>query len=257
MGFINIRGINLNVPVTGEGRPVILIHGLGRNHRQFDNMAKRLAKNFQTITPDCRGHGQSEKPAAYTLQDHVSDILAIMEYYKMETACLLGISGGSYIAQAVAIAATDRITKLILTVPKPNGAASSMRQLTDLYAAELEGKQPKEKAFALLKHFTYDAETIKKQEYLFENDLTPEQFAAADKALSRFGFRRNLPKITAKTLVISGKYDELNPTWQGKETARLIPDSTYIEMPYSGHLPMLEEPEAYLRIVKNFLLGKT
>lgn len=256
MGYISIGEINLNVPVNGHGYPVILLHGLGRNHTQFDTIVKKLAKNYQIITPDCRGHGQSDKPAAYTLQDHVADILGIMDYYKMETASLLGISGGSYIAQAVAIAAKDRITKLILTVPKSNGLSSSMQQLTDLYAEELEAKQPKDKAFALLKpHFTYDAEAIKKHEYLFKSDLTPEQFAAADKALSSFDFRRGLPEITAKTLVISGKYDGLNPPSKGKEIARLIPNSTYIEMQYSGHLPMLEEPEVYLKIIENFMLG--
>lgn len=254
MSLIPIRGIRLNVNTLGQGYPIILVHGVGRDHTQYDFVIKNLARNFRTITPDCRGHGLSDKPVEYTLQDHVDDILAIMDYYQIEEAHLLGISGGSYIAQGIAIAAPHRISKLILTVPKSNGRTSSMQRLIDLHRAELDHKDPKEKAAALLKYFTYDSNAIKKNIHLFETTLTPTQFTAADKALSRFDFRRDLPKITAKTLVISGKYDGLNPPQKGKEVARLVPDSRYVEISYSGHLPMAEEPDAYLKIVEQFML---
>jgi 3-oxoadipate enol-lactonase len=96
---------------------------------------------------------------------------------------------------------------------------------------------------------------MKKHIDIFETKLSPEQFVAANKAVGGFDFRKDLPKIRAKTLVISGKYDGLNPPSEGKICASLIPDARFVEMQYSGHAPMYEEPETYLKNVKNFLMN--
>ncbi|WP_028401569.1 alpha/beta fold hydrolase [Ectobacillus panaciterrae] len=83
--------------------------------------------------------------------------------------------------------------------------------------------------------------------------LTPEQQAAANKALEGFDFRPDLNKVTAKTLVISGKYDGLNPPELGREIASLIPDSTFVEFEKSGHAPNVEEHKYFMELVINFL----
>ncbi|WP_051882296.1 alpha/beta fold hydrolase [Chryseobacterium soli] len=90
---------------------------------------------------------------------------------------------------------------------------------------------------------------------VFETDLTPEQFAAANNALTNFDFRKGLPNITAPTLVISGKYDGLNPPKDGKEITTLIPNATFTELQFSGHAPIYEETERYLKLVEDFLLN--
>ena len=73
--------------------------------------------------------------------------------------------------------------------------------------------------------------------------------------MSNFDFRDDLPKIKAKTLVISGKYDGMNPPSEGKICASLIPNATFVEMQYSGHAPMFEEPELYFKIIDDFLMN--
>ncbi|MDN4074150.1 alpha/beta fold hydrolase [Fictibacillus terranigra] len=73
--------------------------------------------------------------------------------------------------------------------------------------------------------------------------LTPQQQEAANKALENFDFRDDLHKITADTLVISGKYDGLNPPDDGKEVARLIPHADFVVFEKSGHAPSVEEPK--------------
>src|SRR5664279_5175680 len=102
MTLVKINGIDLNVDIKGNGKPLLLIHVLGGNHKQLDIIATPLSKHFKTIKFDIRGHGQSEKPGEYTLQDHINDVLGIMDFYKIEKTYLLGVSMGSYIAQGVA-----------------------------------------------------------------------------------------------------------------------------------------------------------
>ena len=253
MALIKLKKINLNVEVKGDGRPLLLIHGIGGDHTQMEIIAAPLSKYFMTIALDCRGHGKSDKPDHYSLEDHVNDILEIMDYHHVQTTILLGVSMGSYIAQAVAITAPQRVEKLILTVPKSNGLSSSLLRLMKEHAKELEGLNMHETMLFLLKYITYNSEAMKKHVDIFETTLSPEQFAAANQALSNFDFRKDLPKVTAKTLVISGKYDGLNPPSEGKECASLIPNATFVEMQYSGHAPMYEEPKTYLNIIENFL----
>ncbi|GAU79234.1 alpha/beta fold hydrolase [Fusibacter sp. 3D3] len=88
---------------------------------------------------------------------------------------------------------------------------------------------------------------------VLNSSLTQKETLAANKALEHFDFRSNLPKITAKTLVISGKYDGLNSPAEGKLCAALIPNATFIEMQHSGHVPMLEERALLSSIIDEFL----
>ena len=121
------------------------------------------------------------------------------------------------------------------------------------YEKELEGLNMHEMTLVLLKYMVYDPEAMKSHINIFETNLSAEQFAIANKALADFDFRNDLPKVLAKTLVISGKYDGLNPPYEGKECASLIPNASFVEMQYSGHAPMYEEPETYIKIVEDFL----
>ena len=188
------------------------------------------------------------------MEDHAQDIIGIMDYFGFETAHLLGVSMGSYIAQLVAITAPDRIDKLILTVTKSNGLTSSIQRLFKENEEEIKGLNMHETIVKLLKFMVYDPKLMKNHLEVFETTLSPEQFNAANKAISAFDFRKQLSKVKAKTLVISGKYDGLNPPADGKEVASLIKNATFVEMHYSGHAPMFEEPDAYINTVAAFLL---
>lgn len=254
MSFIKINGIQLFVDIQGEGYPIILIHGVGGDHQvNLGPTIPHLSKRFKTIALDCRGHGQSDKPLNYTIDDHVNDILGIMDHFGLEKTHILGISMGSYIAQQVAFTYPERINKLILTVPKSNGLSSSTARLFQEHASEIHGLDMHESIVRLLKYMVFDPELMINHLEVFETKLTAEQFRTANKALMNFDFRKDLPKIKAETLVVSGKYDSLNPPEEGQEVASLIENSTFVEMQYSGHAPNWEEPQRYLNIVESFL----
>lgn len=253
MGIMKINGISLNVDIQGQGEPLILIHALGTDHRQWSSEIVRLSRKFKTVALDCRGHGLSDKPESYTLNDHVEDVLALMDALDFQTALLSGISMGSYIAQGVAVRQPERIKKLILTVPKSNGLTSSTQRLIKEHRQEFLRLNEQERNLFFIGHMAYNQEALLAHPELFDSNLTPEQTLAANRALEGFDFRNELPEITAETLVISGRHDGLNPPEEGRLCARLIPNSTFAELPYSGHIPLVEEPEAYAAAVDKFL----
>ena len=82
---------------------------------------------------------------------------------------------------------------------------------------------------------------------------TAAQTAAVRKAMENFDLRPQLPRISAQTLVISGRHDPLNPPAEGKVVADLIPGSRFEIFEHSGHVPRLEEREVYLQRVGEFL----
>lgn len=255
MGLLKINGIELFVKVQGKGFPVIFIHHVGGDHKAYlKNVIEPLSKSFKVVAFDCRGHGQSDKPLAYTIEDHANDILGIMNHFGFEKAHLIGVSMGSYIAQLVSITAPDRIDKLVLTGTKSNDITSSVKRLFKEKEKEIIGLDMHQAILELLKYMVYNTELMKNHLEVFETRLTPDQFNAANKAIDAFDFRKELSKVTAKTLVISGEHDGLNPAEEGRIVASLIKNARFVTMEYSGHAPIFEEADAYINLITNFLL---
>ncbi|MEH7382783.1 alpha/beta hydrolase [Bacillus sp. JJ1533] len=254
MPIINVNGVRINIEDTGEGPPLILLHGLGGSNLYWKSEITQLKEHHRVIAPDSRGQGKSEKVSNYTLCDHINDTLAIIDKLNIKSCFLLGISAGSYIAQGVAIAAPNRVKKLILVAPKSHGDTSSTQLFFEKHRENIKGLNEQEKQKYLYKHIYYNQETISKSPFFAAQEQLPvEQFEAANRALIGFDFRSKLSRITAKTLVVSGRHDILNSSDAGRECATLIPNATFIEMDKSGHGPNVEEPEHFMKIVKNFL----
>jgi len=240
----------------GQGEPILLLHGLTGNRHMFAHEVNILKKYFRVVLLDARGHGESSKPASYTLNDHVGDVLTLLDHLQIEQTYLLGVSMGSYIAQGVAIASPERVKKLILVATKSEGKTSSMEALFTRHENELEGLDFSEKVLKASKYMFHDLGAVAKwsQEAAEKSPaLTPTEIAAANKALEGFDFREDLYRVTAETLVISGDYDELNPPEVGRATARLIPHATFAEFNQSGHAPNVEQPMLFLDFVLEFL----
>ncbi|WJH33786.1 alpha/beta hydrolase [Paenibacillus sp. CC-CFT747] len=94
MTMKTINGIQLYVEGKGEGEPILLIHGNGGNTGQMSHAIQWLSRAYRTIAYDCRGHGRSEKPASYTLEDHIQDGLGLLNEQGIERAHVIGVSGG-------------------------------------------------------------------------------------------------------------------------------------------------------------------
>lgn len=255
-----VNGITLHYIEEGKEKekksPIILIHGLTSDAFMYEKEIEALKKDYRVIALDSRGHGRSDKPATYTLDDHIQDVISLMDELNIERAHILGTSMGSYIAQGVAIHAPERVDKLILVVAKAHGQTSSMARLFKVYESEVAGMTFDEKSEHVTQYIYYDVEAVKKSRKAVEDksvQLTNHEQVTASKALEQFDFRDELDQVQAETLVISGKHDELNPPEYGEEIAELIPDATFVQYEYSGHSPSVEQPTRYIETVCGFL----
>ena len=90
----DFEGVGIEYEVTGEGRPVVLLHGFPDSARLWRNQVPALAEaGFKVIVPDLRGYGRSDKPDdvdAYMLPALVGDVVAVMNDVGIERAHVVG-----------------------------------------------------------------------------------------------------------------------------------------------------------------------
>ncbi|WP_236567745.1 MULTISPECIES: alpha/beta fold hydrolase [unclassified Nocardiopsis] len=116
MHYVDVR------PSAGEaGVPVLLLHGFGTdfamNWRAAGWERALEAAGRRVLGPDLRGHGASDKPresTAYLPECFVADLLALLDTLEVERVDLVGYSMGSRLAWELALAAPDRIRRLVL-----------------------------------------------------------------------------------------------------------------------------------------------
>jgi 3-oxoadipate enol-lactonase len=260
--ILSVNGVNLHVTQAGQGEPLLMIHGVTVDATFAQNEIAALADKHQVIAPDLRGHGRSTRPAGFTLDDLVADMIALLDALGIERTAVLGASMGSYVAQGVALAIPHRVSKLILVVPKSNGITSSSSRVLAEHADELRGLS-REQQQQWLNGQMFAPETpgdVRQQVMDWvvgrQRDglgMSAAQLAAANDAVLGFDFRTLLPSLDIPTLVISGRHDILNPPQEGEQLAELLPDARFIVFEHSGHLLSWEEPEHYVDAVRTFL----
>ncbi len=121
---VDVDGVGIEYEVTGEGRPVVLLHGFPDSGRLWRNQVPALADaGHRVIVPDMRGYGRSDKPAevqAYRVSALVGDVLAVMSDAGAEKAHVVGHDWGAGVAWALATFAGERVERLVtLSVGHP------------------------------------------------------------------------------------------------------------------------------------------
>ena len=118
------NGIGIEYEVTGEGRPVILLHGFPDSGRLWRHQVPALSgAGYKVIVPDMRGSGRSDKPGdveAYRMHHLVSDVLAVLDDVGVSSAHVVGHDWGAAVAWAAAVGAGERVDHLVaLSVGHP------------------------------------------------------------------------------------------------------------------------------------------
>ena len=112
-GYAPVNGIKIWYATFGHGPPVILLHGGLANADYWGKLVPVLAAHYRVVVMDSRGHGRSfrdARPYGYDLM--AADVLALMDFLKIDKAALVGWSDGAIIGLDIAIHHPERLTKL-------------------------------------------------------------------------------------------------------------------------------------------------
>ena len=100
---IKVNGIDLYYEKTGQGCPIVLLHGNGESHDIFAVLIKRLSPNYTVYAIDSRDHGKSGKVKSLDYGDMMEDVAAFIRQLDIESPVLYGFSDGGIIGLLLAI----------------------------------------------------------------------------------------------------------------------------------------------------------
>ncbi len=256
-----IGGHRLFYKASGDGKPIILIHGIGASSQIWARNLDPLAQNYRVYAPDLVGFGQSEKPRpAYTLTDHVNCLRNFICHLQIEKTSLVGHSIGGLIAMDFCLAHPEIVDKLILvdSVALCNSRPSFTERLICL---PLLGElfvtfRPK----LVLKKFMAK-EFYYRPEFVTDEMLDPLMQADRSAVLEltrtvhHTNRREAIKGIKTPTLILWGDQDQAIPRAHALLLQQLIPKSKYRILKEAGHHPQIEAAEEFNQEVATFLAG--
>lgn len=113
---IDVEGTGIHcLDAGGEGARLVMLHGLTANAHFFDGLAEALAPEVRLISPDLRGRGLSDKPdSGYTLEDHASDVVGLLDHFGIGEADIGGHSYGGLLTYHLARHHPDRVRRCVV-----------------------------------------------------------------------------------------------------------------------------------------------
>jgi len=242
----------------GTGVPVLLVHAIGCDHRMWEGLGTALSPRFRVIRMDVRGHGRSAvTPRPYSLDQLADDARDLLDSLKIDKAHWVGLSMGGMIGQAFALRHPQRLRKLVLA----NTTSTYGTQGPEMWEARAkavgEGGMAAVKELAMQRYFTDDfrASSSDIVDRIGSGFLAtdPEGYIACCNAIRDLDFSGDLHRIKAPTLVIAGEKDVGTPVAMSKAIADAIPGATLAVIPGAAHLSAVENPEAFNKLVEDFL----
>jgi pimeloyl-ACP methyl ester carboxylesterase len=247
----------------GEGSPVLLIHGLGGDHRGWEFQEEALAARFHLIMPDLRGHGQTtvDELGMMIPPDLVADDLnALLEHLGLEKVHVVGISLGGMIAQNFVIRYPERVDKLVLIDTTPKITEDLIDVVYSWREAQVEGGD--EAYFWTSLRSGYSDEWIENNpdmvQYLKEKsaDTNDEGILAAGLGFSTIDFTEQLSTIKSKTLIIHGEEDRIMKLELGRMLHEGIRGSSFKVFKECGHSPNVQMTDELNKTLIEFLDAK-
>ncbi len=259
--YTQIDNFSMAYSDQGKGLPIVLIHGYPLNRRIFDSQLEDLSQHARVITPDLRGHGQSQAMAGpYSMDLLAQDMAALLESLHIHEPVILGgLSMGGYIAFAFYRLFPEKVRGLILTATRATADSPAAREARQQAAENaqkegvasiVEAMLPKLLAPQTLAQRLDLVETV--QAIMLSTSL--EGVLGDLAAMSaRPDSTPTLATIRVPTLIVHGAQDSLIPVADAQAMQQAVPNARLEVIQEAGHLPTLEKPAVYNQAVLQFL----
>ncbi|MEU9244139.1 alpha/beta fold hydrolase [Streptomyces shenzhenensis] len=276
--LLDVAGKKIFVAETGDGPPVLLLHGGGPGASGVSNYARNiaeLAKEYRVIVPDLPGYGRSTKgvdgtdPFGY-LADHIRGVLDRLE---LDKAHFVGNSYGGSCALRLALDTPERVDRMVLMGPGGIGTTRALptpglNSLLGYYSGDGPSRLKLEKF--IRQYLVFNAADVPDSviDGRYRDSLDPEVVAApplrrpsgpnAPRTLWRMDFTRDrrLSRLPVPTLVLWGTADKVNRPSGGRMLADRMPNCDLYLVANTGHWVQFERAELFNRLSADFLAGR-
>ena len=258
--------MSLHVESSGNGPPLVLLHGWAMHSGLWMPVLPKLASRFRVHRVDLPGHGHSASIAPYTLTGIAAAVAAHFAWLP-EPPTVLGWSLGGAVALQWALDQPGAVAKLILVSTTPcfvarndwlhAMSAETLRRFGDELAAayeptlrrfmtlQLQGAEPAREVVAGLR-----------AQLGARGMPTRQGLADALSALSAIDLRSQVGAIRQPALVIAGDRDTLVPPGAGAWLAATLPAARLASIPGAAHVPFLSHPDFFFAACEAFCDGR-
>ena len=243
---------------TGQGRDLVLLHSLLSDRHAFDPVLPALAAKHRVTLINLPGfHGSLPTPLAL-MDGYVAAIEdGFQEFGIASDAILIGNGFGGTVALAFAMAHPERVAKLVLSDAAACFPPEGRNAFAVMAAKVAEGGLGTIAEIAAKRVFSpaYLAahpEAIEERKAVLL-EVDPKAFQAACKILQEADLEPLLHRMHVPTLVVCGEFDQATPPVLNKSIADKVAGSRYVQLPGCGHCPPLEQPQAFLAAIKDFV----
>jgi 3-oxoadipate enol-lactonase len=258
MDFVRINGVLLAYRLTGPATaPVLaLVNSLGTDARIWDGVIERLSADYRLLSYDKRGHGLSDTvPGDYALDDHVDDLLGLLDHLGIGSLALAGVSVGGLIAQGLALRAPERLTALVLCDTAASiGDAAGWNARIDTVNTEGLGAiadSVMQRWFSPCFRQAHPDALAGWRNLFLRSDAAG--YVATCATLRDTDLRTQIGAIATPTLVVAGEDDLSTPVELVRSCATAIAGSRFHILPDTGHIPSIEQPAALAQLIDRFL----
>ncbi|MFY9175728.1 MAG: alpha/beta fold hydrolase [Peptococcia bacterium] len=255
----DINGIKMYYEEKGTGTPLVFVHGLGDSGDCWRFQREIFATGFRTITMDQRGHRRNEDGEELITLDHLrEDIIALLDYLKIDKAHFVGHSMGSKVLQDVIAHYPERFLSLTLCsscADFGNAAEFLKPRLERIASLTMEELGTAVANAACLPDFPErNPEVFAEMKKVFQsNRREPYSQCTAVIGDPRCDHRASLPNIKVPTLIMVGIEDQTTPVRDSQNLNLLIPGSFLVIIPQAAHMIPVENPQAVNRALAHFL----
>jgi pimeloyl-ACP methyl ester carboxylesterase len=263
-----VNGVNLFYEETGQGAPLVFVHEFAGDYQSWHLQVRYLSRRYRTIAFNARGYPPSdvpEDPVAYSQEQAAEDIRGLLDALGIERAHICGLSMGGYATLHFGLRHPGRAVSLVVA-GAGYGSVATEREKFRRDVEETARRFEQDGMVAVAEFYTKGPTRV---QFMDKDPVGWREFydqfvaqSAKGHALTMRGVQMTRPsvyeleaameKLTVPTLVVTGDEDEpcLEPALFMK---RKIRSSGLVVMPKAGHTVNLEDPDAFNRIVLDFL----
>lgn len=248
--FTEINGLRVHYEVSGEGQPVLLLHGWGANLGTFQHVHKFLEKDFMVYSIDFPGFGESEEPhQPWGIYDYADFTKLFINQFDVQNPILVGHSFGGRVS--IIYAAKHPVNKVILV----DSAGIKPKRKFNYYVKVYTFKTAKQ-LFKLPILKNYSDQVINNMRSTFGSSDYKNVAGVMQQTMVKVvneDLKYLLPDIKAPTLLIWGENDNATPVADAKIMEKIIPNAGLAVLKNASHYSFLDKPNDFLIIIDNFL----
>ncbi len=250
------NGIEIYYEISGQGPPVLFIHGLGSSARDWEEQVADFSRDYQVITVDLRGHGRSDKPPGpYSIGLFAADVAGLLEGLKTGPVHVVGLSMGSAVAWHLALDHGEFVRTLVLTNMSAEVPVKGLRArfAFSLRVFIIKALGMKKLGAILARRLFPKPEHVEQRKTLVHRWAQNEKKASLSAlfALKNWSVMDRLEEVKCPVLVVASDQD-YSPLQHKEEYVRRMPEAELTVVEDAHHGLPLEWPEIYNDRVRGF-----